>query len=301
MVMLSITLKQLKYALAVAEQLHFAKAAHACSISQSALSTAISDLETQLGFVIFERNNKQVLITPLGKEVLERARVINTDVKDIAALKLRSSGNLQGAISIGMIPTIAPFLLPQILPKITKTHPHLDLSIEEDTSAKLVSKVLTGDLDTAILALPYDCSGLLSLPFWQERFLYAIHQDMAPNDSKKIDIKNINLEKLMLLQEGHCLKDHALQVCGLGNDLQLNMRGSSLHTLVELVAGKLGTTLIPELALPSFERQYPEIRTFELQESGVHRELAFVARPNYPGFDNVNQLKELIIKQLQMI
>ena len=168
-----ISFKQIRYALAVAEHGHFKRAAEASAISQSALSGAISDMETQLGFKVFERDNKKVLITPLGQELLHRAARIHLDIQDLHALADNGKTTVSGKLRLGMIPTVAPYLLPEILPKIRAEYPDLRLSVEEDQSHILVSRVKSGAIDSAILALPYDCEGLLCLPFWQEDFFFV--------------------------------------------------------------------------------------------------------------------------------
>ena len=157
-----ISLKQLKYALAVERHRHFKRAAEDCAISQSALSSAISDMEATLGFQVFERDNKKVLLTPLGKQMLGKARDIHLQVSDLGKLANLIKQPLCGPLSIGIIPTIAPYLLPRILPALQQQYPALELTVEEDQSAVLVNRVLAGQLDSAIIALPYDCRGLLS-------------------------------------------------------------------------------------------------------------------------------------------
>ena len=289
-----ISTKQIRYALAVEEHMHFKKAADACAISQSALSSGITDMEKQLGFQVFERDTKKVLVTALGQELLAKAREVNLILQDISALNLKSSQPLDASIRVGMIPTIAPFLLPKILPFLQERYPQLELIIEEDQSHKLCQAVWQGHLDTAILALPYDCEGLLTLKFWQENFYLVSHRDDFNNESTKLSAKDIDLSKLMLLKEGHCLKDQALAVCGLKTESSYQVRGTSLETIIQLVRGRLGTTLVPEIALEQLVSVHDELRLSELQEPGPHRELAFVLRPNYPGLEHLQLLSEVI-------
>ena len=162
-----ISTKQLLYALAVEKHLHFRKAAQQCNISQSALSTALHELESQLGLQIFERDNRKVLVTPLGREVLARARSIIVQVEELERLADSQKQPLSFPMSVGVIPTIAPYLLPRILPAINREYPQSQLNIVEEQSHVLVDMVRTGAIDTAILALPFDCEGLLSMEFWQ--------------------------------------------------------------------------------------------------------------------------------------
>lgn len=294
-----ISLKQIKYALAIEEHLHFKKAADACSISQSALSSAINDMENILGFQVFERDNKKVLITPLGQQVLDKARKIFVEVNDLSSMAASLQEPLSGELSVGMIPTIAPYLLPVILPAIQESYPKLNLTIEEDESTQLVSRVLAGQLDTAILALPFDCQGLLTFPFWDEDFYLVAHRDTSLAKLKTVSTGDIELSTLMLLKDGHCLKDHALSVCGIKNESTVNIRGTSLGTLIQLVSGKLGTTLVPEIALQQLVAHHPELIALPLKEPGPHRRIAFIVRPNYPALNNIELLKGLITEQLQ--
>ena len=293
-----ISLKQLKYALAVEQHHHFKRAAEHCAISQSALSSAISDMESQLGFQVFERDNKKVLVTPLGREMLAKAQQIYLQVSDLTSLADQADTPLSGPLSVGIIPTIAPYLLPLMLPAVQQQYPRLKLTIEEDQSAALVNKVLNGQLDTAIIALPYDCQGLLSFPFWQENFFLVVHSlnDLANQPQVKGD--DIAANQLLLLKDGHCLKDQALSACKLKKTHTVNIRGTSLNTLVELVAGNLGATLVPEMALAQLTHEKPMLRSIKIDEPGPHREIAFVVRPNYPGLENIERLKASVLDQL---
>lgn len=288
-----ITFKQLRYALAVEEYLHFHRAADACAISQSALSTAINDMEKQLGFQVFERDNKKVLITPLGRALLDKARTIYIEMNDLANLADAIKEPLSTPLSVGIIPTIAPFLLPLILPEITVKYPKLTLRVEEDHSQQLVDKVLSGELDTAILALPYDCKGLLSFPFWDEDFFLVTAQNHALSHQSAVHAEQIRLSNLMLLKDGHCLKDHVLAVCQFKNEAAISIGGTSLSTLVQLVAGGLGTTLVPEMALAQLVDNNRALAAIPLTEPGPHRRIAFIVRPNYPALENIERLKAL--------
>ena len=170
-----ISLKQLHYALAVEKTLHFKKAAEACNVSQSALSTAISELEKQLGTTIFERNNKQVLVTNNGQLILNKAKRVKLELDELLQISQINKQPFASAMTIGVIPTIGPYLLPKVLPEVRKKYPAFQLKIIEEQSHVLVDMVKAGDLDAAILALPYPIEGLMSFDFWQEDFLSLIH------------------------------------------------------------------------------------------------------------------------------
>ncbi len=292
-----ISLKQIRYAVAIEAHGSFRKAAEACAISQSALSSAINEMEKLLGFQVFERDNKRVLVTPTGKRMLERARGVLRDVSDLERLAADYERPLAGPFGLGLIPTIAPFLLPQVLEPLRATYPDLQLSIDEDQSAALLDRVRDGELDAAVLALPYDCAGLLTFPFWEEDFHLTMHVDAAPGTGT-ISAEEIDPGDLMLLREGHCMKDHALSVCGMSETSILNLRGTSLGTLVQLVAGRIGTTLVPEIALDALVATNPALTSARLAEPGPHRTLAFVVRPNYPRLQDVEHMKALMQHEL---
>jgi len=285
-----ISLKQLNYALAVEKNLHFKRAAESCSVSQSALSTALNELEKQLGFQIFERDNKKVLVTPIGRQVLEKAQLIKLQLDDLYKLADTQRSQLSYPMSIGIIPTIAPYLLPIVLPELTKQYPQLELKIFEEQSHVLVDKVRRGEIDTAILALPYACDGLLSFEFWEEDFYWITHSDEMQTGCTEITSDELEQSKLMLLQDGHCLKDQALSACEFPSDAQHSVGATSLNTLIQLVAGKLGTTLIPEMALEQLIEHNSLLSQARLSEPGPHRRIAFVVRPNYTGVNNIELL-----------
>lgn len=294
-----ISLKQLTYAVAVGKTLHFRKAADACAVSSSALSTAITELEKQLDVQIFERDNKKVLITPLGKQILERAKQIKLQVDNLYQLSLASKSPLSAPMSMGVIPTIAPYLLPKVMPKLRAQYPDFKLQIIEEQSHILVAMVRNGDIDTAILALPFAHEGLLAFEFWNEDFFWVTHRDDKHANQCEITSKQLKQKKLMLLKDGHCLKDQALAVC----KFQSSQTGSalsstSLNTLIQMVAGKMGSTLVPSMALDQLLGDSSELRAVHLNEPGPHRKIAFIIRLNYAGVASIQLLMNLFRKQL---
>ncbi len=295
-----ISLKQLTYALAVQEARHFKHAAERCFVSQSTLSSAILELETQLGVQLFERDNKKVLVTAIGFEILKRAQSVLTQVQDIEQLAKAQCEPLSQPMRLGVIPTIGPYLLPKVLPVLRSQYPDFSLSLVEEQSAVLVDQVRRGDLDSAIIALPYPLDGLLSFSFWQEDFFAVCHQDTELATLAHIDHKDLENNSLLLLKEGHCLTDHALSVCRMPRPQQDNaFAGTSLFTLVQMVAGKLGSTLLPEMALDVLLSGQPELTALHLDEPGPHREIAFIVRPNYAGVSDIEILKALFISALK--
>jgi LysR family hydrogen peroxide-inducible transcriptional activator len=295
-----ISTKQLYYALAVEQTLHFKKAAEMCNVSQSALSTALSELEKQLGAYIFERDNRKVLISPIGREILDRAREVMTGIRDIEQLASSQRKALSHPISVGLIPTIAPYLLPKLLPLLEENYPDAQLSVVEEQSHVLVEMVRKGEIDTAILALPFPCEGLLSLEFWQEDFYWVALKEDDSSQRDEITSDELIDANLMLLKEGHCLKDHILSACKLPQQTANHGFGAtSLNTLIQMVLGKLGTTLIPAMALDQLTAQNKQLRAVHLNEPGPHRKIACLIRPNYTRISSVEALKALCKSALE--
>ena len=294
-----ISLKQIHYALAVERHLHFKRAAEECNISQSALSTALSEMEKQLGFQVFERDNRKVLVTPLGQQVLDRARSIELQMDDLKKLADSQLEPLSTPLSLGVIPTIGPYLLPRVLPALQERYPHLKLDILEDQSAEVLDQLRRGALDAAIIALPYNCEGLLTFPFWQEDLLWIVHADDENAGLESASVDALAQSHLMLLKDGHCLREHALSACKLENDSAHSFSATSLSTLIQLVAGKMGSTLVPEIALEQLVNGNDRLVKIPLQEPGPHRELAIAIRPNYPGTANVEVLVQLFREKLK--
>jgi LysR family hydrogen peroxide-inducible transcriptional activator len=285
-----LTLKQIKYAIAVEKNLHFKKAADECFISPSTLSNAITELESYLGVKIFERNNKKVILTSIGKEILAKAKKIKLEINSINELAQHSSGFLGSSISLGIIPTISPYFLPLILPKLRKKFSNLKFKIEEGQSQILLDKVNEGDLDMAILALPYDTKDLATFKFWEEDLFWV--SNAQDNNIGKAEIKASELENadLLLLEDGHCLKDHILGACNFSSSSRYSLKASSLNTIIQLVKGRMGTTLIPKMALKELIGNKKNLSIAHLNEPGPHREIALVTRPDYAGMDSMNLL-----------
>lgn len=294
-----ISLKQIHYALAVEKTLHFKKAAEACNISQSALSTALSEMEKQIGFQVFERDNRKVLVTPLGRQLLDRARSIELQMEDLMKLAEAQKEPLSTPLSIGVIPTIGAYLLPRILPALEDSYPRLKLDIVEDQTAEILDLLRRGALDTAIIALPYACEDLLTFKFWTEDLLWVTHRDNKRAAQATISVDELQQENLMLLKDGHCLTDHALAACKLENRSNYSFSATSLATLLQLVVGKIGSTLVPEIALEQLVDGNDALAAVHLSEPGPHRELALAARPNYPTIGNIEAIRKLIQTELQ--
>ena len=296
-----LTFKQIDYALAVGKNLHFKKAADECYVSPSTLSNAITELETQLGVKIFERNNKKVIVTSLGREILSKAKMIKLEVQNIHELAQHNVDGLSSSLSIGIIPTISPYFLPLVLPKIQKEFSNLQLKIEEGQSQILTNRVKEGDLDMAILALPYDLQDLMSFKFWEEDFFWVSHSQNKNAGKSEIRASELEHSELMLLEDGHCLKDHILDACNIDSSSQYSLKASSLNTLIQLVKGKMGTTLVPEMALKELVGNKKDLSISHLDEPGPHREIALIIRPNYAGMESVKVLIDFFRNSLREI
>ncbi|MDA9932463.1 LysR substrate-binding domain-containing protein [Gammaproteobacteria bacterium] len=291
-----VTVKQIHYALMVEKKLHFKKAADACYISPSTLSNAISEMESQLGFQVFERTNKKVIVTNIGRIFLSKAKDIKSGIDEINQLSDSQNKPLTLPITLGIIPTIGPYFIPLVLPTLQKKFPNLKLKIIEAQSSALVEKVNNGEIDMAILAMPYKVDGLLSFKFWEENFYYVTNINNYRKD--KIKAKDIDISNLMLLDDGHCLKSHVLAACKIETNKQYAMEASSLSTLTQLVAGGMGSTLVPHMAIDQLVSKNSLIDKALLDEPGPHRELAIVIRPSYSSIESVELLSELFSSSL---
>ena len=293
-----ITLKQINYALSVQKNLLFKKAAEECFVSPSTLSNAITEMEVDLGTQIFERDNKKVLVTKSGEEILKKAKEIKIQMQDIYNLDNKNNSVLNSSISMGIIPTVGPYFLPLILPELKRNFPNLNLKIVEGQSNQLVTKVKDGDLDMAVLALPFDIKGLLALKFWKENLYLISHKEEMIKKKKKIKAKNIDYSNLLVLEDGHCLKKHIVSACKISTKKKFSMESSSMGTLIQLVAGKMGKTLVPKLAVNQLIESIPALVETELDEPGPHRELAVIIRPTYTGLKHVEKLIKIFKKKL---
>ncbi|MEH6606548.1 MAG: hydrogen peroxide-inducible genes activator [Pseudomonadales bacterium] len=243
-------LKQLKYLCALAETLHFGKAADICHVSQSTLSAGIQELEELLAVALVERTNKKVLLTRLGKEVVARSVPILANINDLVSLCESAGEALSGKIYLGIIPTIAPFILPALVAQLEQQYPRCQLIVREDLSGHLIKSLQAGELDLLLLALPYPAAEVETLHLFDDEFLLAITNThpLANNTTVSVDVLN-DLD-LLLLEEGHCLRQHALEACQLKDQYTDNSyQAASLNTIVQLVANDIGVTLLPRMAL----------------------------------------------------
>lgn len=244
------TLRQLRYLVAVVERCHFGQAAEACLVSQSTLSAAIQELEDLLGAPLLERTKRTVVPTPLGRDIAERARELLKAAEDLVDMAAVSRDPMSGPLRLGVIPTIGPFLIPRIAPLLRREFPGLKLYLREDQTARLLTQLNAGELDAAILALPYPMEDTESLEIGEDRFWVVCPPGHRLCHAAVARPADMALEDLLLLEDGHCLRDHALAACSLeGARRNIAFQGTSLHTLVQMVADGLGVTLVPQMAL----------------------------------------------------
>ena len=247
--MANMTLKQLRYVEAISRQGHFGRAADVCAVTQPALSMQVKELEESLGTPLFERGPRKVRLTGFGEIFVERAREILRAVDELDDLARAAHGQLSGRMRIGVIPTVAPYLLPALIGRLAEVFPDLDLQLRETTTAKLLQELREGTLDTAIVALPVSEPSMLELPLFSEDFVLV---RPAADAGKPVPNRDRLREmKLLLLEEGHCFRDQALSFCEMGASRPRELLdGSSLATLVQMVGVGIGVTLIPDMAVP---------------------------------------------------
>ncbi|MGO4705558.1 LysR substrate-binding domain-containing protein [Microvirga sp. 2MCAF38] len=244
-----ITLRQLRYLAAVSETRHFGQAATLCHVTQPALSMQIQELEQDLGLQLVERRRNSIALTADGEEVVRRASSILASVSDLQDYARRKRPALTGLLRLGIIPSIAPYLLPKALPELHKHFPELELRLRETQTKSLVDELVRGDLDLIVIALPVDHPELETLRVFEDRFFVAQQACSATRAKKRMSVADLSSQRLLLLEEGHCLRDQVLSVCARSaSTLDTTFGASSLSTVMHLVANGYGITLLPEMA-----------------------------------------------------
>lgn len=290
------TIKQLRYLCAVADSKHFGKAAKACFVTQSTLSAGISELEQTLGTPLLERNNKHVLITDSGEKVVARAQRILNDIEALKEEALNAQIPLSNQVRIGIIPTIAPFILPEVLPRLRKDFPDLQLLIREDLSENLSNLLLQGELDVLLMALPYPVNNTTTYALFKDPFVLAYPIDHPLTKLKTLKTRDLEGHDILLLEHGHCMRDHALEACKLqGSKLTLSFEATSLHTIVPMVANGIGITMLPEMAVKAgILAGADNVITMNFSEKGVWREIGLVWRSKSPRESEYRLLGEYL-------
>jgi len=272
------TIKQLRYFVALEKHKHFGNAAKSCFVSQSAFSVAIKELETHLGAQLVDRTNKSVTITRTGREIANHARHCLRDLEYLAEVAHSDQKPLTGRLNLGIIPTIAPFILPKLLPKLRKQYPDLKLYLREDTTQSSHTSLIEGELDLILIALPYKLSNVEIMPLFKDHFSLACHKNTKLLNPEKYSLANLPKESVLLLEDGHCLRDHALSACKIRNqDTVSRFAASSLLTLVSMVDSDIGITYLTEMAKNSSLLQNTDVKTYPLDKKS-YREIGLAWR-----------------------
>jgi LysR family hydrogen peroxide-inducible transcriptional activator len=285
------TLKQLQYLVALNDHGHFGRAAEACFVTQSTLSAGLRELESLIGVTLVERTRRVVRFTPLGQKITDKARRILREAEELADIARAAGKPLAGELRMGVIPTIAPFLLPKLLPKLRREWPDLKLYLREEPSQAACDGLHRGLLDCVLLALPYGCGDVDAAPLFDDRLFVAFPPGSRP--PARVKPSAIDEQDLLLLEDGHCLKDHALAAC---NRPELRagatMMGTSLHTLIQMVDNGLGVTMIPEMAIEAGLLEGTGVVARPLDAEHAARGIALIWRKASPREKEFRMLAE---------
>lgn len=287
------SLRQLRYLVAVSERLNFTQAAQDCFVTQSTLSAGLKELERTLGANLVERDRQRVIMTPLGLEVVARARVLLSAAEDLVELAAAQAAPMTGVLRLGAIPTIAPFLLPQVLPQLRKRYPQLKLLLREDQTAPLLTRLRSGQLDFGLIALPYETGDLLVRRLFREELWLVTPPGEAAAPRRASEIPP---ERLLLLEEGHCLREHTLAACSVQQRAPDAMEASSLYTLIQMVEGGWGLALLPETVLRAGVLDRSSLIARPLLSPAPSREIALVARPSTAHHEDFELLAQSFVE-----
>jgi LysR family hydrogen peroxide-inducible transcriptional activator len=294
------TLRQLRYLVAVVDRCHFSRAAEACLVTQSTLSAGIQELEDVLGAPLLERTRRSVIPTPLGREVAERARALLKDAEDLMDIARAATDPMAGPLHLGVIPTIGPFLIPRVMPLVRTAFPQLKLYLREDQTARLLDRLHAGELDAALVALPYPTADLETLDIAEDRFSLVCPPGHRLCAAPAVRARDMAMEELLLLEDGHCLREHALAACAL-EDQRRNpaFQGTSLHTLAQMVANGLGVTLLPQMALDAGIVRGLDVVVRPLEGERPFRHISLVWRRTSGRKESFHRLAEALRVEMQ--
>ena len=288
----NLTLRQLRYFEALARHGHFGRAAEACAVSQPALSLQIKDLEESLGAELFERSPRQVRLTPFGEDFARRVQDILRAVDELGDLARASRSWLSGRLRIGVIPTVAPYLLPAIVGRLNSLHPGLDIHVRETLTAKLIRELSEGRLDAAIVALPVSADAFTEAPLFTEEFLLVRPSEQAAEPVPSSEM--LREMRLLLLEEGHCFRNQALAFCNMASSLPREvLEGSSLSTLVQMVGAGIGVTFIPEMAA-SVETRSADVSLARFAAPQPRRTIGMIWRRTSPLAGQLQHIAEIV-------
>ena len=293
-----ITLKQLRYLTALAEHRHFGRAAEACAVTQPALSMQIRDLEKDLGIDLVERRPGEVILTETGAEVARRAERVLAGARDLTEFARHSGRLLSGRLRLGVIPTLAPYVLPQILPALQRRFPELRIDLRETQTRTLMDELARGALDAVLLALPVDEDDIETLPLFDDPFLLAVPAADERSDGARVDARDIEQERLILLEEGHCLRDQALAFCAPRRDAPAGLGATSLSTVMQMVANGYGVTLLPKIAL-DVEQRDERVKLLRFRDPEPTRSVGLAWRRTSPRKVDFIALGQIVTETLR--
>ena len=289
------TLKQLQYLVALQDHGHFGRAADACFVTQSTLSAGLRELETLIGVTLVERTRRVVRFTPLGERIADKARRVQREADELGDMARAAGRPLSGEMRMSVIPTIAPFMLPHILPRLRRDYPDLKLFLREEPSGPACERLHNGRTDCVLLALPFACGEVTAEPLFDDRLFVAFPTDDEHTPPSAIPASAIDETRLLLLEDGHCLKDHALAACNRPElRAEATMLGTSLHTIVQMVDNGLGMTMLPEMALRSGILDNTHITARPLDAENAMRKIALVWRRASPREKDFRLLAQVL-------
>ena len=288
------TIKQLQYLVALRQHGHFGRAAEACFVTQSTLSAGLRELENLLGVVLVERTRRVVRFTPLGSKIAEKALRVLRESEELTDMARAEGKPLHGELRLGVIPTIAPFLLPAMLPRLRGEWPNLKLFLREETSQAACDALHRGQLDCVLLAMPYSCGDVDKAPLFDDRLFVAFPRGEAPPEAI-VEPGTIDEHRLLMLEDGHCLKDHALAACNRPEmRAEATMMGTSLHTLVQMVDNGLGVTFVPGMAIEAGILDGTAVDARPLKSDHGFRSVALIWRRSSPREEEFQLLAETL-------
>ncbi|MBX3706207.1 MAG: DNA-binding transcriptional regulator OxyR [Pseudomonadales bacterium] len=292
-------LRDLRYLVAVAEQRHFGRAAEACFVSQPTLSTQIKKLEEELGVVLIERTNRQVMLTPVGERIVAQAQRVLREVNQLVHIAQAYQDPFGGEFRLGIIPTVAPYLLPKILGPINKAFPKLKTQLTEGQTLNITRMLRDGELDAVILALPLDEEHVEQVKLYTEPFYFAASRQHPKAGQKSVRLADLEDEQVLLLEDGHCLRDQALAICQTAHAVEnTNFRATSIETLRQMVAANVGITLMPELAVP---QKSATVRYLPFSGATPHRDIGLCWRTSSTREELLEELAKLLIDTMRNI